>query len=81
MQNFRRLLGPNGEKITKEWRVLHNERLQNIIKMVKSRRMKWAKHAVNMGKTRNAYYEVLVRRPEGKSPLRRPRTKWEETSN
>jgi hypothetical protein len=49
----------------------------NIIKVIKSRRMKWAGHAACMGKMRNAY-KVLVGKSEGKRPLRRPRHIWED---
>jgi hypothetical protein len=64
-----------------DWRKLHNEELHNlyslpkIIRMIKSRRMRWAGHVARMGKKRNAY-RILVRKPEGKRPLERPRRKW-----
>jgi hypothetical protein len=60
------------------WRKLHNEVLHNlyfspsIIRMIKSRRMKWAGHVARMGKKRNAY-RILVGKPEGKRQLGRPR--------
>jgi hypothetical protein len=47
----------------------------NIIRMIKSRRMKWAWHVARMGETRNAY-RILVGKPEGKRPLRSPRRRW-----
>jgi hypothetical protein len=47
----------------------------NIIRMIKSRRMRWAGHVARMGETRNAY-RILVRNPEGKRPLGRPRCRW-----
>jgi hypothetical protein len=40
----------------------------NIIKIIKSRRMRWAGHVARMGQKINAY-EILVRKPEGKRPL------------
>jgi hypothetical protein len=63
------------------WRRLHNEELHNlysspnIIRMIKSRRMRWAGHVTPMGETRNAY-RILVGKPEGKRPLGRPRRRW-----
>jgi hypothetical protein len=59
---------------------LHDEELRDlysspsIIRMIKSRRMKWAGHIARMGEKKNAY-RLLVRKPEGKRPLGRPRRK------
>jgi hypothetical protein len=47
----------------------------NIIRMIKSRGMRWAGHAARMGEKRNAY-RILVEKPEGKRPLGRPRRSW-----
>jgi hypothetical protein len=47
----------------------------NIIRMTKSRRMRWAGHVAQMGKKRNAY-RILVGKPNGKRPLGRPRHRW-----
>jgi hypothetical protein len=47
----------------------------HIIRMIKSRRMRWAGHVARMGEKRNAY-RILVGKPEGKRPLRRPRRRW-----
>jgi hypothetical protein len=75
---LRRIFGPRRDEVTGDWRKLHNEELHNlysspiIIRMIKSRGMRWAGHAARMGKTRNAY-RILVRKPEGKKPLGRPR--------
>jgi hypothetical protein len=61
-----------------DWRKLHNEELHNlysspnIIRMMKSRRMRWAGHVARMGEKRNAY-RILVGKLEGKRPLGRPR--------
>jgi hypothetical protein len=61
--------------------ILHNEELHNlysspnIIRMIKSRRMRWAGHVARMGETRNAC-RILVGKPEGKRPLGRPRRRW-----
>jgi hypothetical protein len=61
---------------------LHNEELHNlysspdIIRQVKSRRMRWAGHVARVGEERR--YKVLVGKPEGKRPLGRPRRRWED---
>jgi hypothetical protein len=47
----------------------------SIIRVIKSRRMRWARHAARMGETRNAY-RILVGKPDGKRPLGRPRRRW-----
>jgi hypothetical protein len=49
----------------------------NIIRVIKSRRMRWAGHVAHMGEGRNAYW-ILVGRPEGRRPLGRPRLRWED---
>jgi hypothetical protein len=60
---------------------LHNEELHNVyssssvIRMIKSRRMRWAVHVARKGEMRNAY-RILVGKPEGKRPLGRPRRRW-----
>jgi hypothetical protein len=67
--------------VTGEWRKLHNEELRDlysspsIIRIVKSRRMKWVGHVARMGEKRNVY-RILVEKPEGKRPLQRPRHRW-----
>jgi hypothetical protein len=64
-----------------DWSKLHNEELHNlysspnIIRMIKSRRMRWAGHVARMGEKRNAY-RILVGKLEGKRPLGRPRRRW-----
>jgi hypothetical protein len=68
--------------VTGEWRKLHNEELHNlyssadIIRQVKSRRMRWVGHVAHMGVERKVN-KVLVGKPKGKRPLRRPRRRWE----
>jgi hypothetical protein len=47
----------------------------NVIRMIKSRRMRWAGHVARMGELRNVY-RILVGKPEGKRPLGRPRRSW-----
>jgi len=75
---LRRIFGPRWDEVTGEWRRLHNEELNdlysspNILRVIKSRRMRWAGHVVCMGEERGAY-RVLVGKPEGKRPLERPR--------
>jgi hypothetical protein len=67
-------------EVTGEWKKLHNEELRDlysspsIIRIIKSRRMRWAGHVARMEK-RNAY-RLLVGKPEGKRPLGRPRRRW-----
>jgi hypothetical protein len=75
---LRRIFGPKRDEVTGGWRKLHNEELHNlysspsIIRMIKSRRMRWAGHVALMGEKMNAY-RILMENPEGKIPLGRPR--------
>jgi hypothetical protein len=75
---LRRIFGPKRNQVMRGWRKLHNEDLQDlysspsIIRIIKSRRMRWAGHVARMREKRNAY-RLLVRKPEGKRPLGRPR--------
>jgi hypothetical protein len=72
-----------GRKEDGSWRKLYNDKLHNlycspnIVRMIKSRRMRWAGHVACMGDGRGVYM-VLVGRPEGKGPLGRPRSRWED---
>jgi hypothetical protein len=65
------------------WRKLHNDELHdlysspNIVRVIKSRSMRWVGHVARMGEIRGVYRD-LVGRPEGKSPLGRPRRRWED---
>ena len=74
---LRRVFGPKRDEVTGEWRKLHNEvlsdtySLPNIVRVVKSRRMRWAGHVVRMGEGRGVH-RVLVGKPEGKRPLGGP---------
>jgi len=67
---LRRIFGPRREKVTGEWWRLHNEELNglysspNIVRVIKSRRMRWAGHVTRMGEERGVY-RVLVGKPEG----------------
>ena len=78
---LRRIIGPRRDEVTGELRRLHNEELSdlysspNIVRVIKSRRMRWAGHVARMGEERGAY-RFLVEKPEGKRPLRRPRRRW-----
>jgi len=75
---LRRIFVPRMNEVTGEWRRLHNEELNdlysspNIVRVIKSRRMRWAGYVARMGEEREAY-RVLVGKPEGKRPLGRPR--------
>ena len=81
---LRRIFGPKRDKITSDWRKLHNEKLNdlcsspNIVQVIKSRRMGWAGHVACMGERRGVYW-VLVGKPERKRPLNRPRHRWEDS--
>jgi len=78
---LRRIFGPRREDVTGEWRRLHNEKLNdlycspNIVRVIKPRRMRGARHVVCMGEDRWVY-RVLVGKPEGRRPLGRPRRRW-----
>ena len=74
---LRRVFGPKRDEVRGEWRKLHNEELSdlysrlNIVRVVKSRRMRWAGHVARMVEGRGVH-RVLVGKPEGKRPLRNP---------
>ena len=78
---LRRIFGPRRDEVTGEWRRLHNEELNdlycspNIVRVIKSRRMRWTGHVARIGEERGVY-RVLVGKPEGKRPLGRPRRRW-----
>ncbi|KAJ4444220.1 hypothetical protein ANN_06011 [Periplaneta americana] len=80
---LRKIFGAKRDEVTGEWRKLHNTELHalysspDIIRNLKSRRLRWAGHVARMGESRNAY-RVIVGRPEGKRPLGRPRRRWED---
>jgi hypothetical protein len=77
------VFGAKRDEVTGEWRKLHNEDLRdlytlpNIVRLVKSRRMRWAWHVVRMGEGR-PLHSVLVGKPEGKRPRGIPRRRWED---
>jgi hypothetical protein len=76
-----RIFEPKRDGVTGGWRKLHNEELHNlfpspsIIRIIKSRRMRWAGNVARMGEKRNAS-RLLVGKPEGKRLLGRPRYRW-----
>jgi hypothetical protein len=78
-----RISGPQRDEVTGECRKLHNEELHilysspDIIRQIKSRRMRWAGHVASMEEERKLY-RVLMGKPEGKTPLGRPRRRWED---
>ena len=80
---MRKVYGPKRDEVTGAWRKLHNEELNdlyslpNIVRAVKSRRMRWAGHMARMGEDRGVH-RVLVGKPEEKRPLGRPRHRWED---
>ncbi|KAJ4426768.1 hypothetical protein ANN_26567 [Periplaneta americana] len=80
---LRKIFGAKRDEVTGAWRKLHNTELHalysspDMIRNIKSRRLRWAGHVARMGESRNAY-RVLVGRPEGKRPLGRPRRRWED---
>ena len=80
---LRRIVGSKRDGVTGEWRKLHNEELNdlysspNIVWVIKSKRMRWAGHVARMEECRGVH-KVLVGKPEGKKPLRRPRRRWED---
>ena len=80
---FSRIFGSKRDKVTREWRKLHNKKLNDlysspkIVRVIKWRRMRWAGHVARMGKKRGVC-RVLLGKLEGKRPLGRPRRRWED---
>jgi hypothetical protein len=78
---LKRIFGPKRDEVTRGWRKLHNEELHNIysflgvIRMIKSRRMRWAGNVARNGEKKNAY-RILVGTPDRKRLLGRPRRRW-----
>ena len=78
---FRRIFGPKRDEVTGEWRKLHNDELNdlysspNIVRVIKSRRMRWTGHVARMVE-RKGVYRALVWKPEVNRPLKRPRRRW-----
>jgi len=80
---LREIFGPKRDEVTGEWRKLHYVELNdlysspNIVRVIKSRKMRWAGHVARM-EERRGVYRVLVGKPERKSPLWRPRRRWDD---
>jgi hypothetical protein len=80
---LRRILVPKRDQVTREWRRLHNEELfvlyfsPDIIRVNKSRILRWAGHVARTGARRGAC-RISVGKPEGGKPLGRPRLRWED---
>jgi hypothetical protein len=78
---LRGIFGPKRDEVTEEWRKLHKEELNdlycslNVVRVIKSRRMRLAGHVARMGEGRGVY-KIFVGKPEGKRPLGRPRYRW-----
>jgi hypothetical protein len=78
---LRRIFGSKRDEVTGEWRNMHNEELRDlcsfasIIRIMKSRRMRWVGHIARMGEKKKVC-RLLVGKPERKRPLRRPRRRW-----
>jgi hypothetical protein len=78
---LRRIFGPKRDEVTGECRKLHNEEHRDlysspsIIRIIRSRRTRWAGHVTRMGEKRNVY-RLLVGKRERKRPLGRERRKW-----
>jgi hypothetical protein len=80
---LRRIFGPKRDEVTGEWRRLQNKEIYalysspNIIRVIKSRRLRWAGRVARMGDRRGAY-RALVGKPEGRRQLGKPRRRWED---
>ena len=78
---LRRIFGPRRDEVMGEWRRLHNEELNdlysspNIVRVIKSRRMRWVGHVAHMCEERGAY-RFLVGKRERERPLGRPMRRW-----
>ena len=80
---LRRVFGPKRDEVIGEWKKLHNDVLNdlycspNIVRVIKSRKMRWVGHIAHMGEVRGMH-RILVGKPQGKRPLGRPRCRWED---
>jgi hypothetical protein len=78
---LKKFFGPKRDEVTREWRKLHNEELNDqyssstIVRVIKSRRIRWARHVVRMGEGRDVY-RVLMENHEAKITLDIPRRRW-----
>jgi hypothetical protein len=82
---LRRIFGSKRDRVTREWRELHNEELNdlytslNIFRFIRSRRMRWVGHVVRMGE-KSGLYRILLWKPEGKRPRGRSKLRWEDNT-
>ena len=82
---MRRIFGPKRDEVTGKWIKLCNEKLNdlycspNIVRVIKSRRMRWAGQIAGMGESRDVY-KVLVGKPEGRDHLEGPWCRWEDNN-
>jgi hypothetical protein len=80
---LRRIFGPKRDEVTGEWRKLHNKELYalysspNIIRVMKSRRLRWAGHVARM-RERRSIYMVLVGKPQRRRSRGRPMRRWKD---
>ena len=80
---LRRMFGPKRDEVRRDWRRLHNEKLYtlysstNIIRVIKSVRIRWVRHVARMRENTDAY-RILVGKPEGRRTLGRSRRRWED---
>jgi hypothetical protein len=78
---LRRIFGPKRDEVTGWSRKVHNKEHRDlysspsIIRIMKTRRLRWAGHVARLGERRKAY-RLLVGKPEGRRPLARPRHRW-----
>ena len=83
---LRRLFVPKRDEVTREWRKLYNEELNdlysspNIFLVIKWRRLRLAGHVARMRESASLY-RALVEKPEGRRPLEKPRCRWEDSIN
>ena len=79
-----RIFGPKRDEVRWELRKLHNEELNNLysltnnVRVIESKRIRWAEHAARLGRGDERLYRVLVGKPERKRPFGRHRNRWEE---
>ena len=80
---LRRIFGPKRDEVAGEWRKLREEELNdlysspNFVRVINTRRMRWAWHVARMGERRGVH-RILVGKPEGKRPLGRTSRRWED---
>jgi hypothetical protein len=80
-RSLRRIFGPKRDEVTEGWIKLHKEELHDLyslpsmIRIIKSKRIRWAGHVARMGEKRNVY-RLLVGKTEEKRPLGRSRRRW-----